>query len=138
MSRLSFLYIYSSGSCRTHLLGNKNCSVLTPLAEEHFRLFLSFLSQIWCLKMTEPLKNYFEKLQNYILVSLMFWILKNCLLTCQIFENLQSTITMSKCFYVFRLVVSCNYWKKKKTKNTLVNRNTFKCILKKQIEIEKN
>ena len=49
---------------------------MTPLAEEYFTLFLSFLSQIWCLKMTEPLKNYFENLQNYILVSLMFWILK--------------------------------------------------------------
>ena len=138
MSRLSFLYIYSSGSCRTHLLGNKNCSVLTPLAEEHFRLFLSFLSQIWCLKMTEPLKNYFENLQNYILVSLMFWILKklSAYLSNIIWKssinnyNVQMLLCLQACGKLQLL--------EKKKKNTLVNRNTFKCILNKQIEIEKN
>lgn len=138
MSRLSFLYIYSSGSCRTHLLGNKNCSVLTPLAEEHFRLFLSFLSQIWCLKMTEPLKNYFEKLQNYILVSLMFWILKK--LSAYLSNIWKSSINNYNVQMLLCLQAcgKLQLLEKKKTKNTLVNRNTFKCILKKQIEIEKN
>lgn len=138
MSRLSFLYIYSSGSCRTHLLGNKNCSVLTPLAEEHFRLFLSFLSQIWCLKMTEPLKNYFEKLQNYILVSLMFWILKK--LSAYLSNIWKSSINNYNVQMLLCLQAcgKLQLLEKKKTKNTLVNRNIFKCILKKQIEIEKN
>ena len=137
MSRLSFLYIYSSGSCRTHLLGNKNCGVMTPLAEEYFTLFLSFLSQIWCLKMTEPLKNYFENLQNYILVSLMFWILKklSAYLSNIIWKfsinnyNVQMLLYLQACGKLQLL--------EKKT-HTLVNRNTFKCIPKKQIEIEKN